>query len=239
MGLGAAIFALESSSFVPKKYKDYLSLSGIGVFLFGVCLFVYWKVNLLVKGTNFIINKVSAKFVDFFNYEYDVICGRSKCLNELCEIGFNLIGNNHADEKTLKKRLEKNNEIIKIIKLQRNNKSRISGYYIVYPINNEADKLLRKKKIKNGKHIDESQILSDFSHASAIYVSMVAGKNIHSKAFSLYLLRKDISEYVKRYRRIKRLYAKPSTKDGLRLLTKYGFEPLDGDSEVWSYNINR
>ena len=62
---------------------------------------------------------------------------------------------------------------------------------------------------------------------------------IHSKAFSLYILRKDISGYVEKYKKIKRLYAKPSTKDGLRILTKYGFEPLGGDTEAWVYNINR
>lgn len=239
MALGAGLVALESSSLIPANFKKYILFSGITIFFVGLILLICWKVQMLSKGTRFLIDKVSSKATEFFNYEYDVICGQSKCLKELCKIGFNLIGDNHADEETLKKRLSKNCRIVKIIKSLRNNKKGISGYYIAYPINNDADNLFQRKLIKNGKGIREEQILTDFSHASAIYISMVAGKNIHSKAFSLYILRKDISGYVEKYKKIKRLYAKPSTKDGLRILTKYGFEPLGGDTEAWVYNINR
>jgi hypothetical protein len=239
IGSGASIVALVSLSFIPDEFKKFFLVFGALTAFIGFVMLVLWKVGLVSKGAQFLIDKVSAKATEFFDYEYDVISGQSKCLKELCRIGHKLIGDNHIDEETLKLRLSKNNRIVKIIKSLRNNKKGISGYYIAYPISKDADNLLQKKFIRNGKEIRDEQILTDFSRAHAIYISMVAGRNIHSKAFSLYVLRKDLTEYIEKYRKIKKLYAKPSTKDGLRILTKYGFEPLGDGTEVWSYNINR
>lgn len=239
IGLGISLIALESLTIIPIELKSYTLISGITVVFIGLVTIVLWKTRIVLKYSNIIIDKISNKATEFFNYEYDVIYGQSKCLKSLCNIGRNIIGENHADEETLKTRLSKNNKIVKIIKSLRNNKKGISGYYIAYPINKEADNFLQQRLITNGKGIRNEHILTEFSQASAIYISMVAGRSIHSKAFSLYILRKDINEYVSKYRKIKRLYAKPSTKDGLRILTKYGFEPLVIETEVWCYNINR
>jgi hypothetical protein len=79
MALGAGLFALESSSLIPANFKKYILFSGITIFFVGLILLICWKVQMLSKGTRFLIDKVSSKATEFFNYEYD-------CQNTLLKI---------------------------------------------------------------------------------------------------------------------------------------------------------
>jgi len=237
IGLGLAIIALENSTLIPPNYKRFIPVAGILNVVTGSFIFAWWNLKLFFRGISIVKDGISKRVLEYFNFEYKPEFGQEEHIDEVCGLGYKFIGNNHADEDTLKKRYKINSKIVKIIYKVKSAYNSVTGYYLIYPLNSEGDQLIQEQLIKTGKDIKISHMTKDFSNASAIYISMLAGKDIHTKAFSLFLLQQDIEYYVNKYKRIKSLYAKPSTKDGLRLLVKYNFKKIGDNSEIWTKSI--
>jgi len=142
------------------------------------------------------------------------------------------IGVEHPDEVLLKRRFAKNPNIIWAI--YERETGMIAGYYIVYPLNPEGKLLIEQKQIKNAKDISDEHLSENFESASCIYLGMLCGRTEDARAYVLYRLISDLNHFTNLYPNIEKFFARPATKDGLRIIRKYSFNPIDDSTEIWS-----
>ncbi|MHB8651582.1 MAG: hypothetical protein ACYC8S_00390 [Minisyncoccota bacterium] len=158
-------------------------------------------------------------------------------LSEICLIGKGVIGDNHVDEDILRSRVEKCPHLVKKLTTTRGERTQTMGYYIVYPLTVKGVARIDKKKIQSGKMLVDSDIVGTFRAAKAVYISMVFGKGLMSQGAALFHLKKDLKHLREMSSSIQKLYARLSTRDGLRLLRKYGFQPIDRDDGIWVFTF--
>lgn len=234
LGVGLALITPENFPVSMAPYDVLLRAAGTatsgigGVLIVGATL--KWVGAILGDGVNHIINlsPIAERLTDFDN-PYAL----QSDLPEICLLGNSAIGNNHATEDLLRIRYTKCPHIIRKLTLPKSAQSTIHGYYITYPLTNSGANRIDKKQIANGKYLQDRDLAASFGSARAIYISMIYGDSWKAKAAALLYLKDDIRHLQETNSRIRKFYAKPSTKDGLRLLKRYGFIPIDHDEGIW------
>jgi hypothetical protein len=113
------------------------------------------------------------------------------------------------------------------------------GYYSVLPLSESARKLLEREEL-NGLKLTTEHILKQGETPAAIYIGGIAARRLpfRSRAVLLSYLKAHINR--ERERGVSVAYSRPVTKDGLRILRKYGFSPvadLSGDELDRIYKI--
>jgi len=237
LGVGISLLGISTvSKLVSLDYEQLVFITGVIIVALGGTLIIFWKVRLVYICSKATADYLSRKLSDAFAYEFNDLVFKKSDISDICKLGRKLISNNHADESVLIKRVERNRNIIKAFSDHGNE---IRGYYIIYPINKDADSRIFEGKVRNAKSLKESDLTKTIGAASAIYISMLAGEGRHAKALALYNLKRDLRKISLNSKKVKKLYAKPASQDGLRLMKKYGFEPVGGESEIWEANIDQ
>jgi hypothetical protein len=135
------------------------------------------------------------------------------------------------------RRYKINTQVIKCVKVKqgiRNNEG-LTGYYILYPISKECEKLISEGLLVQGRQIEPHHICEDFEQASALYLSLIYGKDKLTRAFLLYLIRRDVTEILNKNENISRVYTRPCTPDGFRIVEKNGLSKLPANPQIYFY----
>lgn len=172
---------------------------------------------------------VSKKLQDFFEFEYvDQYCNE-QMVTEVCALENSLLEETtETSREMILMRHRVNNQIIKCVKIKQGIKDQesLTGYYVLYPLTRECDRLVKKGTLLQSKQIEPFHICETFNQATSLYLSMVYGKDCMTKAFLVYILKRDITEILRTNKNIKCIYTRPCTRDGFRVAEKNGFSPL-------------
>lgn len=101
----------------------------------------------------------------------------------------------------------------------------ITGFYSILPLSSSGHDHLISGQL-DGRKFTTEHLTSNFSEAKAYYIGGIASRGGKSKAVALGSLMTAVSELHERLPLP--IYTRPTTKDGLRLAAKKGFEALDG-----------
>jgi hypothetical protein len=111
----------------------------------------------------------------------------------------------------------------------------LRGVFTVIPVTLEAMGLLAKNEL-NAVAFSPQHIVSTRKDASAIYVSVILGKDDVGKALAIRSLTDKLN--APSARRLP-VFTRPTTKDGLRLAKKFGFQPVAAMFSDASYVVHR
>lgn len=116
---------------------------------------------------------------------------------------------------------------------------KIVGYFSVLPLTESARRLLEREEL-NGLKLTTEHVLKRGETPAAIYIGGIAAKRLpfRSRAVLLSYLKAHINR--ERERGVSRIYSRPVTDRGLRILRKYRFSPvadLPGDELDRIYKI--
>lgn len=241
LGTGLGFLGVGLSLITPEKYPALLipydvALRTIGIVTIGIGTLLLalaalkWLGVIAGHGFRRVMNMalLAELFIDF-----EISYALQSDLSEICSLGKVVIGDNHAPEDLLRSRLAKCPQIIRKLTTSDAIPAPIHGYYITYPLTKRGVGRIDKKQVTNGKSLQEGDLAATFSNAKAIYISMIFGDGMRAKAAALLHLKNDIKHLREAHSKICKLYAKPSTNDGLRLLKKFKFSPIDGENGIW------
>ncbi len=161
--------------------------------------------------------------------EYVVRYPAADDIDKVVALGTLLVGDYHIDAATLRRRHAINNEIITC--LYETNSDRLLRYFILYPLNADAFRRIVAGDIRNGRGILDKHLCREFGHASAVYMGMVGGVKTHAEGYVM-------QELLERVRllimdpRLKAIFTRGATSDGLRVVKSYGFQKLPPPSEI-------
>ncbi len=165
----------------------------------------------------------------YFNVSY---CSPSD-LDEICALGRQEIGDNHVSEDLLRNRVRRCPHLARKLTSSKKADTKIRGYYILYPLTASGINKIDRHLINSGKGLMDKDISCSFKNARAVYISMIFGDNVFSRAAAIFHMKNDLAHLSEMKQAGRKFYAKPSTKHGLRLLRQDGFRPLDRDTGIW------
>jgi hypothetical protein len=102
------------------------------------------------------------------------------------------------------------------------------GCFSILPLKTAAVRLLDKGDLE-GRALTPEHIASKKGKPRALYIGTVVGADIAAKGFAIKVLKQEIKNLCEKHKIVK-LFARPMTADGVRLMAKYGFlTVVDGD----------
>lgn len=138
-----------------------------------------------------------------------------------------------VNEKILSERYQRNPRIIKFINKSRTIGKELVGFFILYPITGECEKLIEDGVILKSSQIENRHISESAIQANSLYLSMVFGKDKITQAYLIYLLYKDLKKIVRENRAIRSLFVRPVTDAGLRVVQRHAFHKFRENSGIF------
>lgn len=172
---------------------------------------------------------------DLFEWDYIHGAAETKHLESICNLGRGKIGESHASEESLEDRIKVNPSVIQMFEGSRPIAfgSSIRGYAVVYPLSAKYDKRILERTIRSGREIPSEAVTPTNATARCLYVGMILGKDRSAKIYVKQMLRRQLLDDLSRSKRIQRVYGRPATPSGLKLLKQYGFKPIAKEDEIW------
>lgn len=125
-------------------------------------------------------------------------------------------------------------------RLFHNKEGKIVGLYILLPLTRPATKEILAREILSAKDFKPDHAARDFSRASAIYVTNICGAGQINRGKVHKELRDQMKEIGTTYHNIEYFFARGGAPDGIRLLEKYDFEPIEKDldpKQIWKRRL--
>lgn len=117
-------------------------------------------------------------------------------------------------------------------------RERFSGYFCVIPLSITAATSVKVKTLRGG-NLTIDHVPDTIDETAALYIGAIAAKDGSSRAVVLESLRQHI-HYLSHKGGVREVLTRPLTEDGLRLVKKYGFQPLEGGGgldELYVLNV--
>lgn len=183
---------------------------------------------------------ISSKVLRFFHHEFrDEYC-EAQSIKALYAFEHGILEQTaNINEALLSERHQANNQIIKTIKKRGANEFDLAGFYILYPLTSACEKLIEDGDIRYSRQLATSHICNASQTVSALYLSMVYGKDRATQAYLIYLLYRDIKKIIRANRAIQFLYVRPVTEAGFRVVEKHHFHPFRQDSGIYRRTVKR
>ena len=137
----------------------------------------------------------------------------------------------NVDEEILRERHKANHQIIRLIKDKAKGED-FAGFYILYPITADCERLIANGQIIKGSQIQNTHICNTIQ-ASSYYLSMVYGKDRASQAYLIHLIFKSLKRAVLSNRNVQFIYVRPVTEAGFRVVEKHDFRKFREDSGIY------
>jgi hypothetical protein len=137
----------------------------------------------------------------------------------------------NVDEDILLARHTINPQIIRLVKSRMAGED-LAGFYILYPITAECERLIAGGQIIKSSQIHPSHICTA-NQAASYYLSMVYGKDRASQACLVHLIFNDLKRAAINNRMIRFLYVRPVTEAGFRVVEKHDFRKFREDSGIY------
>lgn len=103
--------------------------------------------------------------------------------------------------------------------------SEIAGFFSILPLNNDGYNFVIQGKL-DGRHLYTEHLSEDFESAVALYIGVIASKGRKEQGQAIASLMTSISKIQET--NACPILTRPTTKDGLRLAKRRGFEAIDG-----------
>jgi len=171
-------------------------------------------------------------------HQFLVVEVTESIIERIGSTGQSLVGDRHPSADALKERWKFNKDIIQAI-APIDNQTAIAGYFIVYPLKKVACKALDNGRVGSARDMQHNQhFCKDFRSASGIYVSMVMGNDEipNAKACVLHLLLRTIRRCQRQGKSL-RVYARPYTEAGYRLVRRYRFQEINAQWGLWKVTL--
>lgn len=126
----------------------------------------------------------------------------------------------------IEQRLSMNADIMKGIRFSTDDI--IPGFYIIYPITDRCRTLVEQGAIQKSDEFELKHLTKDYKSASAIYISFVYALEQSFSRPNLYKeFKRDLIGKLSNGSKIERVFTRPTTNEGKRLVEKYRFQPLE------------
>ena len=101
----------------------------------------------------------------------------------------------------------------------------------------ECEKLIEQGYLIGSRMIRAEHVCKSFEDASAIYISAVYGRDMSTRGFVVYLLRRDLRDFLKRNKNIRHIYSRRASSEGHLLVKKYDFKPMKTNPEMYRHTV--
>lgn len=138
------------------------------------------------------------------------------------------------DWEKIRKRLIKNPDFFKALKVKKERKKIIVGFCLIYPVSKNLVSLMHNGDVNSAEEFEIDDICSNFQQSEAVYISALYGF-IHNSLLLKKVIR-QIVFYVTTYPHLSGLYAKPRTPEGQRLADQFFFEKLEKSEKIFFFS---
>lgn len=232
LSLGLGILGSKNMSELKFIATKNIELLGYTFIVIGSLLIITFLIISIYSTSSLFKKKIATKIATYFDYEFEIFQPVDGDLIQIDNFVKEIVGKSRRSNiEIFRKFYYANPKSYYCIRTDKTKK--IVGFYFLIPLTKEANKLIQNGIIVDGRLIKQEHICNTYDQAYALYIGNLAAKSNHSKAFILFLLKKQIGEILTKNNKIEAIYARPGTKDGLRLLTKYGFNKMMPESVIW------
>jgi hypothetical protein len=238
IAIGIAILTTEKAASLPgmtELRRQYIGWSALvlGFFLSFISTVVA-SVRLFYKATIEIQVSLSPRVLEKFEYEFEDEWCCQEAIKDVINLDDSVLRRlSHIDEDFLMQRHQINDGIIRCVRKSKGRANQLSGFYIIYPINDECQKLIEQGYLTGSRMIRTDHICRTFEEAAAIYISAVYGRDMSTRGFIVYLLKRDLRDLLRRNDRIKSVYSRPASSEGHLLVKKFKFTKLPSNPQIY------
>jgi hypothetical protein len=134
----------------------------------------------------------------------------------------------------MRDRLDSNRRLMKLIESVDGKTKRLLGVVTIFPLNAKATKGILLGDITTGRELHGCHIAKTWRRANSIYVSVTGACTWRSRALAVLLIEQIIQDAG-----VSNVFARPATRDGLRVMQRAGFVPLTvPKSKIWHRMID-
>lgn len=237
--IASAFFAVGGALFIIPSVEEKIEIAcGITISEYHIQIVVFIGIALfIISAIFFVIGcKIHLLILDLLSNFRDKPEGYDsrylkrtelKRVHEFCLYHF---GNDIASINTMKRWRRKYPNLATIVtkntfsKGGRKRTEEIKGYLDIIPLNNYGE-----DEIRNGNSIlslTDKHVSAGDRRTACVYIGGIIGINLIAKARAIEATRSITRLFEEKG--VKRFYSRPISKDGLRLVKKYGFTKLDG-----------
>lgn len=171
----------------------------------------------------------------FFAYEYEEAKGENRHLERVCDLGRRAIGPSHTSVDLLQQRLEVNDQVLRVVgRRHAGGEIELCAFTLVYPLSADADLKIADQTIRSGFQLAVDHFLPPADPPQCLYVGMILGIDTDAKAYVKSMLRRDLLAALSHHPSIVRVYGRPASKGGKRLLEQLRFEPVGDPGDIWA-----
>lgn len=233
VGLGSAIMALNiwpsASSYLIQIFgpnaKDILIPIGGLITCIGIIL-------ILLIVIHWLFNKVIVIFFSSIGEYIDPVFrakpASSNELKKIYDMGSELFDGGVSSIKQMKRWHRVNPTIFWVLRKSDEPRGDIKGYFCIIPLKVKAAKMLINGDI-SGKDFTVDHILGPTKTPTYIYIGAIAATGFRAKGAALHKLLFHIEQL--KEKGAKHVLTNPVTRDGSRLVKKFGFECVPADGE--------
>jgi hypothetical protein len=138
----------------------------------------------------------------------------------------------NVNEQILLSRHIANQQIIRLVKNRKADEEELAGFYLLYPISTDCEKLIVGGQIIKSSQIQDDHICES-NRAASYYLSMVYGRDRAAQAYLIHLIFSELKAAVMSNRKIRFIYVRPVTEAGFRVVEKHDFCRFREDSGIY------
>lgn len=232
LGVAGVSATLQQTVAVPPTLFPMLAIGGTALCAAGLAVLMVVHIGLMLdvrKGM-----KRVTRFLDRFESTGDLLCREvaTEELHDLREFVTEVLGTDDVTPlETMRAMCDKNPEVLSVVIRKPGTDGAggegqpvaIRGYFCIFPLTRAATRLVQSE-ILTGNKIGPEQLVKARSRPASIYIGGVAGRGQSRRSgFVLAHLQAKLSTAARRGTPI---YARPVTRDGLRLMRHFNFKPL-------------
>lgn len=150
-------------------------------------------------------------------------------LTHIIDIAKETLGNEVSSVTDLQKIASLDRNAIKVVKLKKSytdgtETTTYKGYYIIYKLSPEGERAILKGGF-HGASPEKEHIETSRKKCMSAYIAAIVGVDFRSRGHVLSLLIEKLKDG--QFNKVKKFYARPTTHDGLELVLKKCFFPVD------------
>jgi hypothetical protein len=179
------------------------------------------------------LRPVRGRIENWLDSDYKQLVGDRRYLKKVVTAGRRAIGPAHPDESVLMRRLAENPEVLRVCARQRNNgRLKFCGYALLYPLKDGIAEGIASESIRKEAEFGPDPLTPTFEKVRFLYIGMVLGRGRH-KPHIKDKLRAELLEILA-FGCVEKVFARPGSEGGRKMMQEYGFTPLAGQDDVWS-----
>jgi hypothetical protein len=242
IAIGIAIITTDKISTFPLMSERRRQFIGWSTFILGFVIATVFILigafRLFYKATFEFQVSVSPRVLERFEYEFDDELCKADEISEVLSLDDGVLDRlSHVDRDFLIERHQLNNGIIRCVRKTKTGSKQLSGFYIMYPITAECERLIEQGYLVGSRMILKEHVCRSFDDAAAIYISAVYGRDMSTRGFVIYLLKRDLSDLLRRNAKVKNIYSRPASSEGHLLVRKFKFRPVEHNPEMYCRSV--